>query len=69
MNSIMKATLKKLLTLDADADQRAEQAARSFADDEYDRVVALTFMAIERRLAAAMLFLIAILAEDDDATD
>ncbi len=66
MTSELMATMqKRLMTLDADADQRAEGAARNFANADYDQATAAALMAIERRLAAAMLFLVAILAEED----
>ena len=68
MSKLMENMQKRLMTLDADADQRAEDAAMHFANANHRAATSAALMAIERRLAAAMLFLIAILAEDEEET-
>ncbi len=64
-SEMMEALQRRLSTLDADADQRAAAAALCFADKDPRGATAAALMAIERRLAGAMLFLLVMVADDD----
>ncbi len=64
----MERLQERLITLDADADLRAEAAALCFADKDPRGATAAALMAIERRLAGAMIFLLVMVADDEGVT-
>ncbi len=67
-SELIEKMQKRLMTLDADADQRAAEAARCLADSDPRGATAAALMAIERRLAGAMLFVLAMIADDEEPT-